>query len=452
MSKPVVLVSLDGLSLADLDHLIDLLPGARSYLGAGTAKPLHSGLLTSAAAIWGEILTATPWYENGCAGHAKPWKSLNRTKVVTEGDLAVPAKVLEAHLRQLVVNVPLLVPQESKRLWLSDGSLPLPDTVSPRSLRGEEPVASYSPRPYGALAEEIGYRKGAMQHCLETELQRLECANKLLRSNDPTISIIRLSLFDHIAHLIGTGFLIDEDLVYRAEIRQFLGFLDDWLCGLFSEGHQVYLISAFSHKACESRLNLNELLSRGGFLTFGRLDSAAMRRVAALEALASDNGDQQSVGSKANLHAQVSCQQAIFDCSRTLAASSVLGFVHVNSEDRFEDGVVKRMDVEGTRAVLREFLDNALRRSFGEAYSIWSKNEVRGQASERVHRELPDLVVYVPGAEFHNSADLRFGPSDRPRSVHSPDGFFWSPSDQLPSSILPIDICRHLQEVATCRH
>jgi hypothetical protein len=251
---------------------------------------------------------------------------------------------------------------------------------------------------------------------------------------------------------MGTDFLTDEELVYSAEIRQFLGLLDDWLCGLFCEEYQVALISAFSHRPCESRLNLNELLSRGGFLTFGRLDSAAMRRVAVLEALASDNGEEQSDGSQANRHAQVSCQQAIFDCSRTIAASSVLGFVHVNSEDRFEDGVVKRMDVEGTRDALRDFLDNALRCSVGEAYSIWSKNEVGGQVLESQHLELPDLVVHVPGAEFHNSADKRFGPSDRPRSVHSPEGFFWSPSDQLPTSILPIDIYRYLQEVVTCRH
>ena len=442
----LALVSLDGLSLADLHHLTDLLPRSGPYLAGGTASRLDAGLLTSTAAIWGELLTGTAWYDNGCAGHARPWKTLNRTKVVTEGDIAVPAGLLNGYPRQLVINVPLLMPKESHRLWLSDGSLPLPVTVSPRSLMAEEPFSSYSPRPYSALAEGIHHPKGALAALIQTEKKRLECAHELLRMGNLDIGLIRLSLFDQLAHLLGANYLADEELVYTPELRPFLSFLDEWLCEVFSAVAHVALLSAFSHVPCESRLSLNELLNRGGFLTFSRLDAPARRRVAALAALADDDGDEEGQAGRASVHAQVSCHQAVLDCSRTLAASSVLGFVHVNVKDRFEDGIVERAEVAATRDVLRDFLDDTLKRSFGNAYSIWSANEIKNPHSESQDHWLPDLLVHIPSAELHNSSDKFFGPSDKPRSVHSPQGFFWSQAKNLKSALKTTEVCRLLQE------
>src|SRR5260370_18913067 len=242
----LALVSLDGLSLEDFSRLTEMLTQGARHLGGGSEGRLNAGLLTSAAAIWGEVLTGAPWYENGCNGHARPWNTLNRTQVMTERDLRLPARLLNGE-SQFVINVPLLVPQEPNRFWLSDGSLPLPRTVSPHWPIAEEPFYSYNPRPYTALTEGIGYHKGAIQGCLQTEEHRMKCARELLRTHAPDISIIRLSLFDHVSHLLGMGYLADEELVHWKEIRRFVGELDEWLCDLFSEVAPVVLISAFSH-------------------------------------------------------------------------------------------------------------------------------------------------------------------------------------------------------------
>src|SRR5713226_9326858 len=309
----LALVSLDGLGLEDFSRLTELLPQSARHLANGNARRLNAGLLTSAAAIWGEVLAGAAWYENGCAGHARPWNTLNRTQVLTERDLRLPARILNGE-SQLVINVPLLVPQEPKRFWLSDGSLPLPMTVSPLWLMAEEPFYSYNPRPYTALAEGVGYHQGAIQGCLQTEEHRMKCARELLRTHAPDISIIRLSLFDHVSHLLGVGYLADEELVYGKEIRRFLGVLDEWLCDLFSEVAHVVLISAFSHVPCESRLSLNALLERRGFLTFGGADASAARRVAALAAIADDGGDEEQQ-SHAAFYAHPRLQQAVFDSS-----------------------------------------------------------------------------------------------------------------------------------------
>ena len=439
----LALVSLDGLSLEDFSRLTELLPRSARHLAGGSATRLNAGLLTSAAAIWGEVLTGAPWYENGCDGHARPWNTLNRTQVMTERDLKLPARLLNGE-SQFVINVPLLVPQEPKRFWLSDGSLPLPMTVSPQWLMAEEPFYSYNPRPYTALADGIGYHEGAIQGCLQNEEHRMECARELLRTNAPNISIIRLSLFDHLSHLLGVGYLADEELVYGEEIRRFLGVLDAWLCDLFSEVAHVVLISAFSHVPCESRMSLNALLERRGFLTYGGADAASGRRVAALVAIADDEGDEGQEGRAAS-YAHARFQQAVFDSSRTLAASPVLGCVYVNAKERFEDGIVEGADVAETREVVRECFEDLLGGSFGSRYSIWSADELDRSVSDRQCALLPDLLVHVLGAELHNNTDAFFGPSDRPRSVHSPEGFLWSQSKNLPTMIRTTEVCSLLK-------
>src|SRR5260370_7236475 len=152
----LALVSLDGLSLEDFSRLTELLPRSARHLAGGSASRLNAGLLTSAAAIWGEVLTGAPWYENGCNGHARPWNTLNRTQVMTEHDLRLPARLLNGE-SQFVINVPLLVPQEPNRFWLSDGPLPLPMTVTPQSLLAAEPFYSSIPTPHPPLTHVIAH-------------------------------------------------------------------------------------------------------------------------------------------------------------------------------------------------------------------------------------------------------------------------------------------------------
>src|SRR4029077_18554716 len=108
----------------------------------------------------------------------------------------------------------------------------------------------------------------------------------------PEASIIRLSLFDQLSHVLGPGFLRDENLRYAKDLRRFLGELDVWIDELFESVARVALVSAFSHVPCESRLSLNALLEAGGFLTLAPPDVTAERRVASGAAVTSAGAPQ----------------------------------------------------------------------------------------------------------------------------------------------------------------
>jgi hypothetical protein len=438
-ADPWALVSLDGLSLEDFTDLSALMPRSARHLAGGRVCRLSAGPLTSAAAIWGELLTGVPWYDNGCAAHAGPWRSLNRVRILTERDLAVPVKLVGGEARQLIVNVPLLVPDEPTRLWLADGSLPLATTVSPPALLADELLGSYRPRPYRAVAHALGNHERAILACIETERQRLHCARALLRAHRPDVSIIRVSLFDQLSHVLGPGFLTDEALRWAKDLRQFLGEMDSWVDDLFGQVARVAVISAFSHVRCESRLSLNAVLGAGGFLTFAGPDVTTERRLAAMVAVTT-SGPAGAPGHAAVRYTDPRFQQPVVDPGRTVAASPVLGCVFVNARDTFEDGVVERADVAATRGRLREILADALGRRQGP-FSIWTGDGRDDRPAEAPGVPRPDLLVSVHGAELHNVSDARFGPVDRPRSVHGPDGFLWTRSLDAPPGIPTTEVC-----------
>jgi hypothetical protein len=435
---PWALVSLDGLSLEEFDDLRALMPRSARHLAGGRVCRLSAGPLTSAAAIWGELLTGVPWYDNGCAGHAAPWRTLNRTRILTERDLTVPVKLVGGESRQLIVNVPLLVPREPMRLWLADGSLPLATTVSPPALQADERLRSYRPRPYRALAHALGNHERAILDCIETERQRLHCARALLAAHRPEVSIIRLSLTDQLSHVLGPGFLTDEDLRCAKDLRRFLDVLDGWVDELFGQVARVAVISAFSHVRCESRLSVNALLEAGGFLTFAPPDITAERRVAAMAAVTTSRSSR-APGHAAARYTHPRFQQPVVDPGRTVAASPVLGCVFVNARDTFDDGIVAPADVAATRGRLRATLADALGRRH-LTFSIWTGDSCDRPVSETPGAPRPDLLVSVHGAELHNVSDPLFGPADRPRSVHGPDGFLWTPSLDAPPVISPTEV------------
>jgi hypothetical protein len=415
---PWALVSLDGLGLDDLDEFLARMPRSARRLAGGRASRLDAEPLTGAAAIWGELLTGSPWYLNGCSGHAAPWKTLNHVRVLTERDLAVPLKLLGEDSRQLVVNVPLLLPDPSSRLWLADGSLPLATTVSPPSLLADEPFRSYRPRPYSALIQAVGNHERAVLDGIEIERRRLDCARALIEAQAPDVSIIRLSVLDQLCHVLGPRWFADESLRWAREIRGFLGFLDGWLDDLFGRVARVAVISAFSHVPCRSKVSLNSMLEGGGYLSLAPPDVMTERRVAAIAAVTASRaaGDP---GIAPVRYSHPRFRQPVLDPARTVAASPVVGGIFVNACDSFDDGIVDPPAVDATRRELRSFLADTLGRVQRTGVSIWTGEEIGAMGR-------PDLLVSVEGAEMHNSYDPLFGPLDRPRSVHGPGGFLWT--------------------------
>ncbi len=87
MTKPVAILSLDGLSIQQFERILDLSPDLRETLRHQTRVKLDASPFTEAHPIWAELLTGARWYESGCASFAQPTESLNKLEVITEGDL-----------------------------------------------------------------------------------------------------------------------------------------------------------------------------------------------------------------------------------------------------------------------------------------------------------------------------------------------------------------------------
>lgn len=412
----------------------------------GTFCKINSVPLTSAQAIWAEILAGKRWFEAGCPGYARPLSSLNDLKVMEESDLAEPVTLLsDAELPQgkdLVLNMPLLGPT-SNRLWLSDGSLPMHTAVSPKELADQEPFSQYRPRPFVSANVALSDVRRSVLDCLSTEYNRLDCFRHLVTRSDWKRCLLRVNVFDLLSHLLGNEFLGCDDLLFSPEISEFVSFFDECLKQVQAEltDLSICFVSAFSHGECHARLNLNQLLQEGGFCRLdagGDVSPAQMKRRAAATRLVKSAGSGGS-GDKEPLVARSNS----FNSSRTLAGSPVQGCIYVNGKDRFVDGIVEQGDRASVVERVHSYLSRELSKAFGSRSLIWT-------APDRRHARYPDLMVYVEGVELHNS----FGPPlidyvSKPRSIHAPEGFVWLPlaESARPAVLEPVQVHVELKNI-----
>ena len=413
MSRNFIL-SVDGLSPTEIGNLIRLLPKSRPLLELGLFAKLDSGVLTSATAIWAEILTGKPWHHNGCAGYSAPNDSLNNLKVINEDELSDPTSWLlrgsEGEL-DVLINIPLVQPNKSTRIWLADGSLPTNLRVVPRSLFEAGPFRDYEPRPYADYATAFSSPSKNSSASIASEMKRIDCAVQLHRTAAWSQFIWRITLFDQLAHLAGLDILSAPDLSLFDELKLLMDHLDIALYEMLSEpGINWIVLSAFSHVPCGGKANINTLLKDGHFL----------RWLPATQAV-NAGGRQEAVSAitKAPLakHANVS-MEACIDLKSTVAASPVSGCIWINRAERFKDGIVSDADYEIVYADVRDYLWTVLSRRFA---SVIIEENPRRTAKER--NLSPDFMVWVEGVEFHNLPCDGSQSAHLPRTTHNPSGF-----------------------------
>lgn len=439
-----LLISMDGLSLEDFQSLLSRFPKTAAQVKEGSTATLDAGLLTTPGAIWGEILTGEPFYKNGCAGYSSPAKSLNSTKIASEKDLKVPLNLLSRTGSQVVVNVPLLMPKAPHRTWLSDGSLPMPISLSPSSLASIEPFTQYRPRRFSSLSQMYQVTTIALEEIFAEERNRLECARALMKERDWEMGIFRLSVFDRLAHLIGIDYLTDFELGYTSVINEFLTVLDDWLEAILEATGQVSILSAFSHRRCRALFNLNKLLSDGMFLEFENSDLHSSHRVLAFAGMdgADAASDSRPTEQMHHFHVKTrNCHQSRFDPAKTIAASPAQSCIWINWKERFTDGIVEASEGTLIRQQLADFLEKELSSRF-EGFRIWSKDDLSSGGS-LTDSSSPDFLIFLPETEVHNSLDSSFSRYDLPRCTHHPEGFLWSRSIPLPARVSSTEVINY---------
>lgn len=439
--KPVI-ISFDGLSIADYEVLQSLMPALKEARSKLDLHQFNQGFLCSPQAVWAEILTGQPWFKNGCTGYAVPQDSLGKLKVFSEPDLAVPPSLVgsDDDSNVVIINVPLLRPSGG-RLWLADGSLPTNKVVSPDSLSSQDLFSSYKPRPAANIAVYDSTAAELAAKCIKLEAHRLKCATKLLQNHDWSKFVYRLTLFDQLSHVLGLDFLESSDLKPYDRLREFLGELNAFLEILFARKDVfVSILSAYSHVPCSDVVNLNFLLSTGGFAKFDPTEQSAVQ----------NDARYMFYKRKSKWNPPSSLMSSLENklvCSASVAASPLANCIYINSNDRFRDGCVADSDVRKTQATVLEFVSSALRTRLRQSAKL-----IESPIAPALP-PVPNALVYVEGVEFHNVMGGAGLPGfNRPRTTHSHNGFAVSSRGTFRGDVLKLSEMKDVVgESVACR-
>jgi predicted AlkP superfamily phosphohydrolase/phosphomutase len=434
----LLVVSLDGLSIDQVSLIDSRLSSLKSQ--RGSACKIDSGPFTAAQPAWAEILTGKPWFEVGCPGYARTTGSLNNLHIVQERDLLFPVTLLDqcqAEAPAIIVNVPLLEPRDS-RLWLSDGSMPLQTVLAAPQMEHHAPLRQYTPRPFMSSELALADPRSSTEQVFQTEMRRLQCFRVLCSEANWNFAILRISAFDTLCHLLGTGALEARNLSASSVIDRLWLSLDDLLRAVLDRHPEttICLMSLFSHVSCTARLNINKLLEENGFCKLVAvpdvdLTRGSQRRLAA-EMIRGDGGD----GTSKKTTVVSRCNGFVTKATR--AGSPVMGCIYPNALGMFEDGIIQPASVDSVIREVADVVDSRLRKSFGERASV--------QVCEDGY-QAPCITVRVHGAALHDAWD---GPavdfSSKPLSVHAPEGFFWMPSENASfGTLTPAEVNQRLR-------
>jgi len=414
-------------SAIQAEWLFGNLDSLKRLLKVGDLNTFVHRTLSSFQPVWAEILWGRAWSELGVAAYGRPRGSLNEVTALSEQDLPGPCKLLESR-QSVVVNLPLLIPREN-RFWLSDGSLPLGSVVSPMDLERCPSLKDYKPRPFSSVALGAGRIAQAVADSVQVETVRLKCAGEIMRAVEWDISVVRLTAFDLLFHLLGVEYLHDRELVFHDQVRDFLSTLDAWLQELLDSFPDAVscLMSTFGHSPCVARVNLNEILYRGGFCepASERADFDREQRRAMASLLLQKSAHSGVGADESQTLAVTPCWK--FNLAGTVCGSPVQGAIFLNLKERYDGGIVESSEAARLLEDVRQYVVVALKTELGIEPDVWQ--------SEHIGSTGPELIIYADGIEFHNSS---IAPAvdaiNKPRSAHTCEGFVWLPRGISPRS------------------
>jgi predicted AlkP superfamily phosphohydrolase/phosphomutase len=432
IKRKYAVISLDGLSLNNLATIGKYLPRAQKHIEKLTKFRLQTAPLTNAQPIWAEILTAEPWFKNGCSGYAKPNGSLNKLQVVDEAKLFSPVlfrqfESLES--KSIIGNMPLLSPNPKTSFWIANGSLPNASRAQPSDL-SKFFSESYRPQAFRHIAEALNTSLESAKLYLSNEHERVLLLEQLVKEDNWQRVFWKVSIFDTLAHLFGDSFLEETELSITPLLGDFLALLDRILGQLFElSDNSLYLISAFSHTPARRRLNLNHALQAAGLLKVGASDSSyrnSLKRAAVAH---------QSTKGAPVAPLLITTEGRLL-ADKTFAASPTSGCVFVNSKAIFQDGIVG-IDEHATIVARAVNAIQAYLKDNGEAAPFIVENNIPVNLRQGA---TPDFVVSAKGVEFHDIQEDYLTVQEHPLSAHSGEGFVLAPGPSNESVIAPIEV------------
>lgn len=382
------------------------MPGLSSILSKGAFSFLDSHPFVQPQPIWAEILTGEPWYRNGCVGYAHPKNSLNELEIFSETELQSPTKLLpdaQDGTINIVINVPLLLPRNSSRIWLSDGSLPIFASVQPPFIAQQELFQEYKPRPTTSISQTMNEARSAVRSLLNVELHRLTCALNLAFTCNWQMLLYRATIFDQLSHIFGTHYLHGE-LSLNGELIAFLEEFDNRLCALIGP-HPLMLLSSFSHVQCRALLSINDWLNDMGYLRM--VSTNRPQRQTALTNMRSNQPVHASALVSDSPH---------FDTGITTCASVQAGALYINSIERFETGIVSNIDKASKRQEIYDRLSDKCK----------DLKDIRIIQNPLNDGKTADILIAADGIEMVDRLSAGLQNVHRHSSTHSSKGFIWS--------------------------
>lgn len=372
-TKKLLLISLDGLSAEQFEYLSTTF----DFLQHAPIKNLSNNTLNTAQGLWAEILSGQHWWETGCAGYAFPKNSINDLQIGGLSDYVFRSPIKA----DLTINVPLLAKAQDYH------------------------------QPFSSPVYYLGNPTEGTKLCLEAETQRLIQAEKDFQRNSWQTGILRLTVFDHLSHLLGCNYLSDTDLAVHPAIRSFIKDAQKRLEHIIQASKaNIAIISPYGHIACDRRVNINLLLSQLGFCKLKEKDEVEKSQI-----LRHNSTIALATKKTASPLVSYTCE---FVENATVAASPVYGAIYINRKDRFQNGIVDTQDVEHTAQEIALHL-RTLTKEVGIDNLYLEINPDRGANSLA-----PDLMLYAESVDFHNVYDApAVDTFSHPQTCHSKTGF-----------------------------
>jgi predicted AlkP superfamily phosphohydrolase/phosphomutase len=405
------IISLDGLSAAQFQRLLCRLPGLNALITDNALLEFEASPFADAQPIWAEILTGKFWYQNGCVGYATPGRSLNDLRIFTEADLRVPIILIPEIQKgrcNVFINTPLVEPRDENRKWLSDGGLPGVTAVRPKTLAATEPLKSYTPRPIISMGAAMA-DPNAANIFIDAELTRINCASTWCEQSDWKSFVFRVGIFDQLAHLFGSDFLEQDELIFSEHLSKLLTQLDQVLCQIVASADIHIFISAFSHIACKEVFSLNDFFARANLLARAQQNSKTndLRQ----QAFALLKG-------AATTTAPLASQPFHIDPAQTLCASPVRGCIYPNAQKYFSDGIISDGKLKHLEQKVCDLLKAELRHH--------AKVTLVSNPASESGAINPSLIVDIEGVDLVDNLSTVSRDCELPLSVHRSCGFVWS--------------------------
>lgn len=354
----------------------------------------------SAQSAWAELLTGKPWYENGCSGfsHFHP----DNSELSSQDTLNCPLALIKEPA--IVINLPLVKPG-ANRYWLGDGSLPLSSHKNIDNALVQQFLKDYEPRPYLSTKLISGDSTKRIYDLLDIELKRLALAEHLLINTTWQTAFIRLNLFDTLQHIKENDCWQSQDFVWSAKLQEALMQIGQHIKNMLNAASNTTscFISSYSHDKCLGRINLNEILYRGGFCQFEEsLSPANKRRLATAQILKAGK-------KRAPLYMVARQNIPIFQHSRVV--SPTYGTLYSNKQSSVSQG---KQNLEQAISFVSKYL---------ESYIETTLEIFENPEAVNSNNRAADCMLYLKGYDFYCTPGPTIDLIDKPDSCHTAQGF-----------------------------